>query len=84
MTTKTAFTKWLDRLVEEKELDTEQAFEVTGPSGYNRIPLGCVIEAIKSAPAHEQASIKSMIVKIDFRNGNVAHYFGHLAQALAI
>jgi hypothetical protein len=84
MATKTSFTKWLDRLVDEKGLDLEQAFEVQGPSGYNRIPLGCVIDAIKSAPTNEQAGIKTMLVKIDFHNGNVAHYFGHLAQAIAV
>jgi hypothetical protein len=81
---KTAFTKWLDRLVEDKNLDLEHPFEVQGRSGYNRIPLGCVIEACKSAPANEQAAIKSMLVQIDFRNGNVTHFFGHLAQAIAV
>ena len=79
------FSKWLDTLIEEKNLDTETTFEVEGPEwGWNLIPLGCVIEAIKSAPKHEQASIKHMIVKIDFVNGDVMDYFKHLAQAIAL
>lgn len=80
----TTFTKWLDTFTSEKGLDTEQMFVVNGKSGENHIPLGCVLEAIKSAPTHEQAGIKSMIVKIDFRNGDVTKYFAHLAQAIAI
>jgi hypothetical protein len=78
------FTKWLETFTTEKNLDLEQVFAVEGKSGTNHIPLGCVIEAIKSAPSSEQAGIKSMIVKIDFRNGDVCHYFKHLAQAIAI
>lgn len=78
------FTKWLNTFVSEKNLDTEQMFTVEGKSGANHIPLGCVLDAIKSAPASEQAGIKSMIVKIDFRNGDVCHYFKHLAQAIAL
>ena len=78
------FTKWLETFITEKGLDLEMRFNVEGASGNNSIPLGCVVEAMKSAPAREQSAIKDMIVKIDFRNGDVAHYFGHLAQALAI
>lgn len=77
------FTKWLDTFTAEKGLDTEQVFVVPGPSGDNHMPLGCVLEAIKQAPAHEQRWIKDMLVRIDFRNGDVCHYFRHLAQAIA-
>lgn len=79
-----SFAKWLDTFTAEKGLDLEQVFTVKGASGENHIPLGCVVEAIKSAPAHEQVGIKNMIVKIDFRNGDVTRYFAHLAQAIAI
>jgi len=75
---------WLDTLIEEKNLDTETCFEVEGPSGPNFIPLGCVLEAIEAAPAHEKRAIEHMLVKIDFVNGDVMDYFRHLAQAIAI
>lgn len=78
------FTKWLDTFVAEKGLDTEHLFEVAGMSGTNLIPLGVVVDAIKSTGSREQAAIKTMIVKIDFLNGNVLNYFNHLAKALAI
>jgi len=78
------FSQYLDALVDEKPLDLERIFEVEGPSGTNSIPLGCVIDAMKGAPKHEQRAIRNMLVRIDFRNGNVCDYFKHLAGALAI
>jgi hypothetical protein len=76
------FNNWIDTLVSEKGIDTEARFELEGPSGTNSFPYGVVIEAIKGAPANEQKAIKTTIVKIDFCNGDVTHYFRHLAQAL--
>lgn len=80
----TAFTKWLDTFIEEKEIDTEDLLEAEGPSGTNWIPVECLLDAIKVAPPHEQEAIKDMIVQIDVRNGNVLDYFEHLAKAIAI
>ncbi len=79
------FNKWLDTLIEEKEIDPDAfVFEKSGPSGVNFIPLAVVLEAIKGAPKHEQKGIQTMLVKIDFMNGNIVDYFNHLASALAI
>lgn len=77
------FNKWLDTFVSEKGIDLEQVLEVEGPSGTNWIPVACLLDVMKQAPKHEQAGIKTMIVKIDFRNGDVLHYFKHLAKAIA-
>ena len=78
------FAKWLDTLIDEKGYDLEQMFQVEGPEwGTNFIPLGCVVEAKKSANKDEQAAIKTMLVKLDFVNANCLDYFRHLAQALA-
>lgn len=79
------FNQWLDTFVQEKGLDLEWMFTPEGKTyGTNYIPLGCVIDAIKSASPDEQAAIKRKIVELDFRNANVMHFFGHLAKALAI
>jgi len=43
-----------------------------------------VVDAINSACKAEQAQIRKTLVMIDFKNGDVMHYFSHLAQALAI
>jgi hypothetical protein len=80
----TTFQTWLSTFISEKGIDTEEILTVTGPSGPNHIPVGCLVEAINQAPAHEQSAIKTTIVKIDFFNGDVLHYFRHLAQAIAI
>jgi hypothetical protein len=77
------FNKWLDTFVSEKGIDPEQMLTAEGPSGTNFIPVQCLVDMIKQAPRHEQAGIKSMIVRIDFKNGDVLHYFQHLAQAIA-
>lgn len=78
------FDKWLDTLVDEKELDEDHVFEVDGPSGPNYIPLAVVVENIKITTKQEQKQIKGILVKIDFANGDVMHFFNHLAQALAV
>ena len=77
------FADWLDTLIEEKGI-TGETVTVTGPSGPNHIPLECLTDAIKAAPHHEQQHIKATLVHIDFANGDVMHYFRHLAQAIAI
>jgi hypothetical protein len=78
------FTKWLDTFIAEKGIDTETVLTVEGASGANYIPLGCLVDAIKSAPATEQRAIKHTIVRLDFINAPVLPYFGHLARAIAL
>ena len=78
------FSNWLNTLIAEKGIDLEQGFEVEGASGTNHMSYGIVVAAIKGAPKHEQAGIKTTIVKIDFHNGDVRHFLRHLAQAIAI
>lgn len=78
------FKKWLDTFIDEKGIDLEQGFTVPGPSGHNHMTYQNVIDVMKQAPKHEQNGIKDMIVRIDFRNGDVTHYLRHLAQAIAI
>ena len=78
------FEKWLDTLVEEKNLDIEHVFEYKGPVwGMNMIPLGCVIEQIKAFHPKTQQMTKSRLVEIDFKNGDVMHFFGYIAQKMA-
>jgi hypothetical protein len=78
------FATWIDTFVAEKNINDSQIFEVDGMSGLNMIPVAVLVEALKATSATEQAAIKKMIVKIDFLNGDVLHYFKHLAKAIAI
>ncbi len=77
------FTKWIDTFIAEKGIDLEQVLTAEGPSGTNHIPVGCIVEMIKQTVGAERAKIKQTIVMIDFRNGDVLHFFRHLAQAVA-
>jgi hypothetical protein len=80
-----SFAKWIDTLLEEKGIDGEEVLEVEASDGTpNIIPIASLVEVIKSAPAHERAGIKTMLVKIDFVNGNVRDYLKHLAKAIAV
>ena len=79
-----AFSAWLDLLIAEKGVDLEATFTFIDFRGeYNIMPYGVVVEAMHSAPLHEQAIIKGTVVKIDFANGDILHYLRHLGTALA-
>lgn len=78
------FSKWLDTFLSGKGIDLEHVVIVDGPSGENRIPVGCLVEVMKQAPRNERDAIKTTLVKIDFYNGDVLDYFQHLAPAIAL
>lgn len=77
--------KYLETLISEKSAhDIDDMFEVEGPSGANWMAYQNVVDAIAAAPKVERDAIRTMLVKIDFVNGDVFDYFRHLAQAIAI
>jgi len=77
-----SFNSWFDTFLEEKNLPYV-AWEIVDRAGMTHfIDSDVVIETIKNAPAGDQKKIKEMIVKIDFHNGDVNHFFRHLAQGL--
>lgn len=76
------FINWLNTLIEEKEIDTRDCFEIEKNGELHIFDYGYIVEAIKFAPAPEQNAIQKMLIKIDFANGDILHYFRHLAQAL--
>lgn len=82
------FAQWLDTLISEKGLDPEQMLTVPGPAdsiyGDNFMPLSVVLSAMKGAPSHERKAIKDMLVRIDFKNGDIMHFIKYLAQAIAV
>jgi hypothetical protein len=82
---KSAFNRWLQTFLDEKGIDLEQGFTVSGPSGANHMQYAHVVNAIMDrAPPQEQRAIKDVLVRIDFRNGDVRAYLRHLAQAIAL
>jgi hypothetical protein len=83
-TTSKGFGKWLKTFLSEKGIDFETTVDAEGPGGLNVIPVGCLVDAMVSAPAHEQAGIKTMMVKLDFMNKPILPYLTHLARAVAL
>ena len=78
------FAKWFETFLTEKNVNMGKEIVVSGPSGQNYMTVQTVVDAIKATGKGEQSAIKTTLVKIDFANGSVTHYFNHLAQALAI
>ena len=77
------FENWLDTFVAEKGIDLEATFQFDNDNGFKIMPYGGVVEAIKTTTGSERASIKNTIVKIDFANGDVLHFFRFLGRGLA-
>lgn len=69
----------------EKNLNREHLLEVAAPMGtVNLIPAGVVIDGILQTSSEEKKKITDILRKIDFQNGDVMHFLGHLAKALAV
>lgn len=77
--------RYLTSLIEEKGLDLEATIiEVEGTEwGMNMIPLGCVVDFILTSGKANQESVRKTLVKIDFANGDVMHFFKHVASFMA-
>jgi len=75
----TPFQQWLVTFCEEKEVDMSEFCEASD-GGF--LQVGDVLTAVMNAPLDEQARIKGILVNIDFFNGDVKHFFDHIAKAL--
>lgn len=77
------FNNWLDTFIDEKNINKDDTFEINKNGTLNIISYGSIIDHIKITSKQEQEQIKKTILKIDFFNGDVLHFFRHLGQALA-
>jgi len=77
------FLEWFETFLEEKQIGF-QMFEFEIGEDIHVIDSDHVIELIKTAPAHEQAKIKSTLVKIDFADGDVMDFIKHMAWSRAM
>ena len=76
--------EYLKALLNEKNICEETSFEVDGNLGTNFISVGVIVENIIATSKKEQKQIKTILTKIDFMNGDILHFFKHLAKAIAI
>jgi hypothetical protein len=78
------FQKWLDTFIDEKQINRDRIFEVTTKDGtWNMIPLQAIVEFVAQVDPQVKAQIKATLVKIDFHNGDVYHFFNHMAEGMA-
>lgn len=78
----TGFKNWFETFLSEKEIDGDsKVFEFTNKSGeWNYMPVGVVFEYILNSSPEDQKKIKDILVKIDFMNGDVFHFFKYIAK----
>ena len=81
MNKKDKFLKWFETFLDEKDLPLGD-WIIEGKDKTHFITSEVVIEHIKATSLDEQLAIQKIIVKIDFQNGDVNHFFKHLADGL--
>ena len=75
---------YLNNLISEKSnIEMDTPINVEGTSGMNFMTVEVVVEHILIASKEEQKQIRTMLVRIDFHNGDVLDFFKHLAKAIA-
>ena len=74
----TSFTKWITTFLSEKELELD--YVVACKDG-KITQIGNIVQTMCVSPSDEQAAIKKVLIKIDFMNGDVMHFFNHMAKA---
>jgi len=77
------FKNWLDTFIKEKEFSMENTFEINKKGCLNIMSYQTIYEHILITTKEEQEKIKKTIIKIDFLNGDILHFFRHLGQAIA-
>ena len=73
-----SFTDWFNTFITEKNVDLSEP--LTAKCG-GMVQTGAVATGILRTTRKEQAAIKHTLVAIDFKNGDVMHFFRHLAMA---
>ena len=75
---------YLNTLLEEKGISQETVIEVQGQEwGTNFIPLSIVVDFLSNANESTQLTAKNNLVKIDFHNGDIMHFFTYIAKFIA-
>lgn len=75
---------YLNTLLKEKGISQETIIEVQSQEwGTNFIPLSIVIDFLSNANKTTQLNAKNNLIKIDFYNGDIMHFFTYIAKFIA-
>lgn len=72
----------LEVFFEEKDLDI-QVYEIEMNGWTHIITTDVVIDKILSTKGDERAKISNILLQLDVCNGDIHHFFRHLATAIA-
>lgn len=76
-------TDFITTFFAEKDLD-DRIYEVECGDTLNLISTADVITRIGFTSGTERQQIERILRELDFRNGDIHHFLGHLAQAMAV
>jgi hypothetical protein len=74
--------KYLTTMIEEKGKDIEDYIECLEDKGHFGITYQMLIDFIVSMPKEIKRQIKKTLIYIDFKNGDVFHYFDYIADGM--
>ncbi|TDA65784.1 hypothetical protein E0765_04700 [Sulfuricurvum sp. IAE1] len=77
------FRAWIETFLDEKGIDMGHSFTYDSDVGFALISVGAIVDQMCVSNANIKAAIQSKIVEIDFKNGDVLHYFRFLGQFMA-
>lgn len=76
------FDEWIDTFLSEKGVDMDHIFAVETKKNTHYVDLRVLIENLKVSGPTIQNKVKTTLIQIDFRNGDVMHYLRFLAEGL--
>ena len=76
------FNTWLNTFIEEKKKPSESWFLIDNEGNDHFIDTDVVIEFMHGCDKETQKEMKKTLVMIDFKNGDINHYFKFLAQGI--
>lgn len=80
---KNEFDEWLDKFIEEKEINLDEPFSIEVDGIGHLFDYASIIEQIKHTSKSQQEKIRNKIVEIEFYNADVKDFLRHLAIPLA-
>jgi hypothetical protein len=75
------FTNWLNTMIEEKGLENH-LLDLSELDVINGVPVRDIVDYLCQLPVSEQKKVKTILVKIDFQNGDICHFFKHIAKGI--
>lgn len=71
--------KYIEQLLEEKKISVETGIDLEGHIG---LTLQNVVEFIDNMPKAMQDKVRATLVEIDYKNGDVMHFFHYIAKGM--